>query len=847
MGWTDRWLEALPWMSVQRHLQAVSTLSENHAAQLAHAVRQAERDSFASGKTQGDGEGYERGVKAGRLLEHQEREEAARIQAEDEARRKRKEAEARARWLVSDQPIGLDERMKEEIRRDVKARTGQDPRPRQWEMILSNDPATYVIAGAGSGKSTSLVLRVIAMNLYRAIDRNRISVFTFTRESRKDFVQKLRKCMEQWDVELSLDEARSLVRTFHSMVFKMARSISPSVQVLELMDMEKGKAIRDIDIDNLLEAGIDATNAGRELRNDSGNTGAADPASGGEQKSDTTPERDKFLRLAYERAFTKDPDFATAVAAIYRYSLLQVKRPKEDGPRVLEEKVAERDAAMSPLVEDAWRNRIAPGMWPPDGVVHVAEPIQLSTSMRDLYHVHGFLPAMDAYIVLGGATYFPDKAEGDDARLFIYSKRKLLAARSEKPVVWIDTVDQLTELTTMLAWYQAYEEKRATVPMFEWRAPGDLGRKPLLRTFYDAAQFVENLGLPVAATMSAALSRDAARALTVPERLLAEAVARFWPVFEEVLRERDIWTFNQLFSYFSEEHPGHFESVPTFVLGAMQHLLIDEFQDISPQIVKWIRGCQRELVKRGLPGSLTCVGDDWQSIYGWRGSSPEFFVRFREHFPAVTHGCIKLEENFRSSNHILRCAESVLADVNGMEAKTCVPMSRWADEQTPVLLHEARGELPYDRLHQLLVAEVERTGATEDEPMLVLSRSAKGHHKLSRLKRPAWGKSVKFMTFHAAKGLEARSVVLLEDCVYSGVNPLKNFLYHKAGLGSFDEAQRAESRRLAYVGITRAMERCYWFAKKTEGGAFGSIPLGRSFVAPCDADGTRRNRFVRSS
>lgn len=842
MRWFDQWLEKLPWISVQRHREEVAALSAEHAAQIKTAVRQAKNDSFALGKAEGDAEGYDRGIKTGRLLEREEREEALRIQAEREALRQRKEAEERARWLVSDQPIGFDERIKAEIRRDVKARTGQDPRPRQWDMILSNDPATYVIAGAGSGKSTSLVLRVVALNLYRAISLNRISVFTFTRESRKDFVKKLRQCMGKWGVELSDDEARSVVRTFHSMVLKMARSIDSSLQVLELMDMEKGKAMRDIDIDNLLEVGVGATDAEQEPQHNSEDGGIADTGAARDPKSDAVPERDKFLRLAYERAFMNDPDFAAVIAAIYRYSQLQAKRPKEDATKGLEKNVAEHDAQMSSFVEDAWRSRIAPGVWPPQGVVPVAEPIQLSTSMSRPYRVHGYLPVMEAYVVLGGAKYFPDEA--DVASKFINGKRKLLAARSDKPIVWIDTVEQLTELTTVLAWYQAYQEKRATVPMFEWRAPGDIGRKPLLRTFFDSAQFVENLGLPVAATMAAALSKDASAALTGPERLLAEAVARFWPVFENVLREHQIWTFNQLFTYFSEDHPEHFKDVDTLVLGAMQHLLIDEFQDISPQIVKWVRGCQRELVKRGLPGSLTCVGDDWQSIYGWRGSSPDFFVRFKEHFPAVTHGCIKLEENFRSSDHILRCAESVLVNVPGMESKTCEAKSRWAGEEMPVLLHEAKGELPYRQLRQLLLAEVERTGATEKEPMLVLSRSGKGHRELSKEKRPAWGKSVKFMTFHAAKGLEARSVVLLEDCVYFGVNPLKNFLYGRAGLGSFDVAQRAEARRLAYVGITRAMERCYWFAvvEKGKDGAFGSVPTGRSFVARCEADGTRRAR-----
>ncbi|ALE55120.1 hypothetical protein AC233_10740 [Burkholderia sp. HB1] len=852
-GRMDRWLSMLSWMTMERHQELLTAVTMQCAADASKQVRAAKTDSYASGKKAGDQEGYERGLargrEEGRLLERADQAEAARVAAEAEARRRKQEAEERARWLVSEKPIGIDERMAKEIRRDVVARTGQKVTSKQWEMILSNDPATYVVAGAGSGKSTSLVLRVIALNLYRGIDRRHISVFTFTKESRKDFVKKLRNRMSEWGEEMSLDEARGIVRTFHSMVLRMARSaIDPSLPILELMDMEKDGPVREIDVENLLEAGADNIHDGTDITpvNDNAppDVNASTDADEGEQRRVPT-ERDRFLREAYEKAFLTDPAFAATVAAIYRRSLYQPSRSKEDVKTSLIGWVSEHDAVFTARVERAWRERIAPTAWPMVGVEPVASPVQLSSARSQVFHVHGYVPELDAYLILGGAAYFPETSNAPlPMGALINGKRKVLAAYSEKPIIWIDTVKQLSELSTLLTWQRAFQEKRATVPMFEWIAPGDRKRKPLLETFYALAQFVENLGLPVARTLSTAVETATAAALTAPERLVAAAVSRFWPVFEGLLQQRGIWTFNQLFSHFSEERPQNFESVPTFVLGAMQHLLIDEFQDISPQIVKWVRGCQRELVKRGLGGSLTCVGDDWQSIYGWRGSSPDFFVRFKTHFPAASHGYVKLEENFRSSDHVLRCAESVLMGVPGMEWKTCEAKSKWANESMPVLVHEVDDKLPYDQLRKLLASEVKRTGATESEPMLVLARSARGHRELSKVKGPTWRKAVKFMTFHAAKGLEARSVVLLEDCVYNGVNPLKNFLYQKAKLGSYDVAQHAEARRLAYVGITRAMERCYWFARKEPNGSLASIPMGRSFVAPCDVEGNPLRRVA---
>lgn len=70
---------------------------------------------------------------------------------------------------------------------DVVASTGQDARPMQCGMILSNDPATYVVAGSGSAVdiACSSCHRV---EPDRGIDRRHISDSTFTKESLKDFV-----------------------------------------------------------------------------------------------------------------------------------------------------------------------------------------------------------------------------------------------------------------------------------------------------------------------------------------------------------------------------------------------------------------------------------------------------------------------------------------------------------------------------------------------------------------------------------------------------------------------------------------------------------------------------------
>lgn len=838
----DEVLKSLSLVSARRHQEQVdealrdAELAENerrkadrrlsdkhvHATETAHAEALIAATKAARAKGFAEGRGFERQAHLATIRAEKEEAETKALEL----------AVERERWLVSEDPVGLDDRICERIRADVIARVQYPPEDDQWKMILANDPATYVIAGAGSGKSTSLVLRVLALNLYKGIDRNQISVFTFTKASREDFIGKLRARMRDWGTELTEPEAKGVVRTFHSMVLKMAREgMHPQPRVLELLERERRGTVLDIDVENLLEV-TDRDEAVEGIEADE----QPDDAVGNATIDDGDSHRlNDLLRAGYERAM-KNREFYGLVLNLYKLSLVQARRATDGKTKSNISWISKLDGRMSAEVDQKWRTEIAPGLWPLPGIEAAVEPMTVSSLVAEKFWTNGFAPKMGVHIILGGAQFFEGpNVEGAPTPMAINSKRKLLAGISEKPIVWIDTVKQLTDLRTALHWLSEIDEKRCDVPMFSVVPPGAFKSVPVFKAFHELAQFVENLGLPVTETLASAvatkengLRHDAA---------FMRATALFWPYFEQVLAERGIKTFNQLFAHFSEENPNNFDAVPSPVLGAMRHLLIDEFQDVSPQIVKWIRGCQTALAKRGMAGSITCVGDDWQSIYGWRGSSPEFFVKFKEHFPAVSHGKILLEDNFRSSDHILRCAESVIKGVAGMEMKTCRAKGRWADSSTPVAIHETQKKLPYPEIRRHITAEIERTKATEDRPMLVLSRSRQAYQPLSGSRSPSWGKAVRFMTFHAAKGLEAQSVVLLEDCFYSGTNPLKNFLYQKAGLGNYDEAQRAESKRLAYVGITRAMETCTWYGFKQENGAISSIPKGAAFavtVMPAD-------------
>ena len=97
-----------------------------------------------------------------------------------------------------------------------------------------------------------------------------------------------------------------------------------------------------------------------------------------------------------------------------------------------------------------------------------------------------------------------------------------------------------------------------------------------------------------------------------------------------------------------------------------RYVLVDEYQDTNAAQYRWLQLLAAP--SEGGQGNICCVGDDDQSIYSWRGAEIANILRFERDFPGAK--TIRLEQNYRSTPHILAAASGVIANNKGRLGKT---------------------------------------------------------------------------------------------------------------------------------------------------------------------------------
>ncbi|NIY47079.1 DNA helicase IV [Cedecea colo] len=245
-------------------------------------------------------------------------------------------------------------------------------------------------------------------------------------------------------------------------------------------------------------------------------------------------------------------------------------------------------------------------------------------------------------------------------------------------------------------------------------------------------------------------------------------------------------------------------------ISPWKHILVDEFQDISPQRAALLTALRRQ----NSHASLYAVGDDWQAIYRFSGAEMALTTAFAHHFGEGDR--CALDTTYRFNDRIGEIANNFIQQNPGQLAKPLNSLSK-GDKKSVTLLADEQLDNLLDKLSGY---------AKPEQRILVLARY---HHlRPPSLEKAAtrWPKlNIDFMTIHASKGQQADYVIVLGLQQGKDGFPAaaRESVMEQALLPQPEAYPDAEERRLLYVAMTRARHRVWLLFNKKEPSDFVDI------------------------
>lgn len=246
------------------------------------------------------------------------------------------------------------------------------------------------------------------------------------------------------------------------------------------------------------------------------------------------------------------------------------------------------------------------------------------------------------------------------------------------------------------------------------------------------------------------------------------------------------------------------------IRNTYEYVLVDEFQDVNTLQIDFLNHVIQNETQ------LFCVGDDWQSIYGFRGSEVKYIINFDSYFQNSL--VIKFDLNYRSSDTIVKASNRVIRFNKHLVDKE-IKAFREKDKKK-LFLYSAQLE-EEDGVDFLAskINDLYQEQGFSIEDILILYRRTKHfdpyREKLKKIKLPFRAK-----TIHGSKGLEARIVFVvgLRDGAFPNVWQSDRIfqLVKEENIDLLEE----EERRLFYVALTRAKEAVFLVSEHGNESAF---------------------------
>lgn len=287
-----------------------------------------------------------------------------------------------------------------------------------------------------------------------------------------------------------------------------------------------------------------------------------------------------------------------------------------------------------------------------------------------------------------------------------------------------------------------------------------------------------------------------------------ELAIRIVKGFIDYCTNKSYLDFNDLISKSTSLFLNHDDVIQKY-RNKFEYILVDEFQDVN--------NLQVELIKLLLTNKtqLFCVGDDWQSIYGFRGSNVNYIVEFEKHFDNAE--IIKLNLNYRSTQNIVGASNEVIKH-NKFKVDKDVQASKMSEHKIVVFSGnnlEENIQFCSEKVNELL-----KDGINNDEILFLYRRNKMFSPYFNFFKGE--GTRVQGKTIHASKGLEAKVVFIIGLTEGNGGFPdiwLEDRIFQIIKKANHDVLME-EERRLFYVAITRAKDKLFLITEKGNESSF---------------------------
>lgn len=277
--------------------------------------------------------------------------------------------------------------------------------------------------------------------------------------------------------------------------------------------------------------------------------------------------------------------------------------------------------------------------------------------------------------------------------------------------------------------------------------------------------------------------------------------------YDFLLKERNEIDFNDMINTATDLIKAHNSE------WKYKYIIVDEYQDISQSRFNLIK------VIRNLSGArLVCVGDDWQSIYRFTGSDISLFSNFENH--VGEYAKLLIEKTYRNSQTLIDITSKFILKNNSQIKKS--PRSVKEELLDPIKLTYYSSDDAQTVLINEVQKIIEKNGR---KSILVLGRHSFDINEFIKLKTDSKIKldertnkleikgyediDIKYITVHKSKGLEADYVILLnlKNDLIGFPNKMMDDPILSVLLSNQEEFRFSEERRLFYVALTRTKNR----------------------------------------